>query len=157
MKTRDVVLIGVFIALSYVLSFIKFQGSISLDSAPAFLAVFLFRDYKGAIIGSVGHLMSASMAGFFFTLPVHIVIAIFMFVMLYLAAFIARKFNLVLTAGIIFMFNTFILPVATFISFPVDAYAGFVVALAPAVILNLIIAAALYKPVGGVLFRNASR
>ncbi|MDF9866772.1 putative membrane protein [Bacilli bacterium PM5-3] len=153
MKTRDIAIIGVLIALSYLLSFIKFSGSIALDSTPAFLATFLFRDYKGPFVAGIGHMLSAASAGFLLGLPVHISIAILMFVMLVVAGKVIDKTNVLLGSGVIFIINAFIMPFIVFISMPFswEAYSGFVVALAPAAIANIIIAAVLYRPIGRVL------
>ena len=159
MQTKDLVLIGILIALSFVLSLVTFNGgSIALDSAPAFLATFLFKDFKGPIVGCIGHMMSASTSGFALTLPVHLAISIAMFVMLYLAVLVARKFNNILAAGVIFMINVFAMPLLMFISIPfsIEKYSAFVALLGVAVIANLLIASVLIKPVGKVLIRNGA-
>lgn len=155
MKTRDIAIIGILVGLSFVLGMIKFAGSIALDSAPAFLAVFVFKDYKGAAIGAIGHLLSAVTSGFPFGLPIHLATAAIMFVMLYLAAIAVKKFNIVVGVGIILLINAFIAPLVVFIAAPftMAAYTGLVASLGLATIANLVIALILYKPAEGALIK----
>ncbi len=54
------------------------MGSIALDSAPAFLGAILLGPAVGAFLGVFGHLLSAMLAGFPLTLPVHLIIGVMM-------------------------------------------------------------------------------
>jgi len=74
-KTRNLVLTALFIALSFVGSNVKISGTIAFDSLPAFLGALLLGPVFGAFIGFLGHLFSALLTGFPFGLPTHIVIA----------------------------------------------------------------------------------
>lgn len=148
LSTKDLVVLAMLIALSFILANIKIAGSIALDSAPAFLALFVYKDYRAAIVGAIGHLLSAGLAGFALTLPVHLIVAGTMAIMLLLAAVIIKKVNQTTAFGFIFLFNAAIAPLAIFavMPFSTEAYLGFFAALAPATALNLIIAALLTKP-----------
>ncbi len=153
LSTKDLVILAFLIALSFILANIKIAGSIALDSAPAFLALFVYKDYRAAIVGAIGHLLSASMVGFALTLPVHLIVAATMAIMLLIGAWIIRKFNQTTAFGFIFLFNAMVAPLAVFIIMPFsqEAYFAFFLALAPATLLSLIIATALTKPVKRVL------
>ncbi|MDL2211288.1 ECF transporter S component [Erysipelotrichaceae bacterium OttesenSCG-928-M19] len=157
MKTKDIAVIGLLVALSFVLGLVKIPGtSIALDSAPAFLAVFIFKDYKGAVIGALGHLLSAAGVGFMpLGVPIHLMTAAIMFIMLYLAAILAKKFNVAVGMGVIFLINAFIAPLVVFVvqPFSVEVYSGLIIMLAPATIANLLIAVAVLRPAKGALAR----
>ncbi|MGL4607000.1 MAG: ECF transporter S component [Eubacteriaceae bacterium] len=75
MTTRKLVLLALFIALSFIGAQIKVFGSIAFDSLPAFLGTLLMGPIFGAIIGVLGHLLTALTSGFPMTLPVHLFIA----------------------------------------------------------------------------------
>ena len=74
-NTKTLVLVALFIALSYVGSYIKIFGSIAFDSFPAFLAALILGPVYGAIIGFLGHMFTALTSGFPLSVPLHMVIA----------------------------------------------------------------------------------
>jgi len=74
-NTKTLVIIALFIALSYGGSYIKIFGSIAFDSFPGFLAALLLGPIHGAIIGFLGHLFTALTSGFPLSIPLHMVIA----------------------------------------------------------------------------------
>ena len=112
-STLNLVLLALFIALSAVGANIKVMGSIAFDSMPAFLAAMLLGPVAGAIVGAVGHLLSAGLAGFALTLPLHIAIAIEMAVICYIAGYLAKKRNVKLwvVAIVAFILNAVLAPV----------------------------------------------
>jgi len=73
MKTRDLVLTALFAALCFIGANIKVMGTIAFDSMPAFLAAILLGPVYGAIVGAVGHFLTAVTSGFPLTLPVHLI------------------------------------------------------------------------------------
>ena len=75
-NTRNLVLMALFIALSFVGAQLKIFSTIAFDSLPAFLATLLMGPVYGAIIAIIGHLLTALTSGFPMTLPVHLVIAL---------------------------------------------------------------------------------
>lgn len=86
MKTKKLILIALFIALSFLGAMIKIPspvGTLGLDSLPGFLAGLLIGGIEGGIIALIGHLIIAFYNGFFLTMPVHIIIAIMMFIAVY--------------------------------------------------------------------------
>jgi len=77
-STKHIALIALFIALSFIGANIRIFGSIAFDSLPAFLAALLLGPLYGAIIGFIGHLLTALMSGFPLSVPLHLVIAVAM-------------------------------------------------------------------------------
>lgn len=78
LSTRKLVLMALFIALSFVGAQIKIFGTIAFDSLPAFLGTFLLGPFYGAIIAIIGHLLTALTSGFPLTIPVHLLISLAM-------------------------------------------------------------------------------
>lgn len=74
-NTRQLVFMALLIAFSFIGAQLKIFGTIAFDSLPAFLGTFLMGPIFGAIIGIIGHLLTALTSGFPMTLPVHCVIA----------------------------------------------------------------------------------
>jgi uncharacterized membrane protein YesL len=79
-QIQKIVMMGMLIALSAIGAMIKIQGSIAFDSLAAFLGALVLGPVYGGIIGFIGHLLSAYLSGFVLTLPVHILVAMMMFV-----------------------------------------------------------------------------
>lgn len=93
---RAVVLSGVFIAFSYLGALVKIQGSVALDALPAFLGVLILGPAYGGLIGLAGHLLTAMLAGFPLTLPVHVLVAVLMMVTVECFGFLYRNVHPVL-------------------------------------------------------------
>jgi len=75
-RTRNLVISGLFIAVSYIGSNIRVFGTtIAFDSLPGFLASLLLGPVYGAAIGFLGHLFTALISGFPLSAPLHGVIA----------------------------------------------------------------------------------
>lgn len=90
-NTRKLVLLSLFIALSFVGANIKVFGSIAFDSMPAYFATILMGPVCGAIVAVVGHLFTSLLSGFPLSLPVHLIIAVNMGITM-VATFYAYKF-----------------------------------------------------------------
>lgn len=102
-KTKKMVLVGMFIALSFVGSYIKIPSplqSIALDAMPAFLGGLTLGGGVGALVGFIGHLLTSANAGFPLTIPIHLLIAVTMAITVFIFSFSYKKTNVVL-AGII--------------------------------------------------------
>lgn len=154
MKIKDITIVGILIALSFVLGMIKISGSIALDSVPAFLALFVFKDYKAGFIGAIAHMLSAASAGFPLGLPTHLIVALIMFIMLVVAQYLLKKTNLVVTIIFILLINGIVSPLSAFvvaIPFSSAAYLSLVSLLLIATAINLVIALILTKPIKGVI------
>ncbi|MGV8906932.1 MAG: ECF transporter S component [Acetobacterium sp.] len=74
--TRRLVLMALFIALSFVGAQLKIFSTVAFDSLPAFLATLLMGPIYGSIVAIIGHLLTALTSGFPMTVPVHMVIAL---------------------------------------------------------------------------------
>lgn len=80
-SARRVAIIAVFVALSAVGALIKIPspiGQIGLDSFPGYFCALAFGFPEGAIVISIGHLLSAAVTGFPLTIPFHLAIAVSM-------------------------------------------------------------------------------
>lgn len=102
-KTRKIAWMGMLIALSFVGSYIKIPSpfqSIALDSMPAFLGALMLGGLEGAVIGFLGHMLTAANAGFYLSVPIHILVAFIMAVTLYAFYWTYKKSNLY-AAGVV--------------------------------------------------------
>jgi uncharacterized membrane protein len=112
MKSRMLSLLALFSALSAVGAAIKIPaivGSVAFDVFPALLAAALLGSGAGAMVGALGHLLSALISGFPLG-PLHVLIAIEMALLVFLFGVLYRK-NKKIPAGILFvLLNTFAAP-----------------------------------------------
>lgn len=83
-KVRTLCIAGVLVALSLILANVKLFQSIALDAMPAFLGAMLISPIMGAVIAALGHFFSALLSGFSLTLPMHIIIMMEMFIVVYI-------------------------------------------------------------------------
>lgn len=152
-KTKQLVLIGLFIAMSVVGGYIKLPNpitsSIAFDSLPAFLSSLLLGGIPGAVVGFLGHMASAALGGFPLSLPIHLLIGIEMSVIMVIFNLCAKKLNLFIAviAGIIL--NGVVTP-ASLILIPGMGMPVFLAAVLPLTVasaLNIIICALVYNPV----------
>jgi len=94
MKTKTFTLISVLIALSVVGSFIQIPspaGTVAFDSLPGYVAAGVFGPVVGGFVGTIGHLLNASLKGFPLTLPIHLLISCFMFLAMVAFGFFYKK------------------------------------------------------------------
>lgn len=107
-KLKRIVLLSMFIALCFIGSVIKMPsptGTVAFDSMPAFLAASLLGPGPGAAIGLLGHLMTASSAGFPLTLPIHLLIGFQMAAVCWIYGILFRKVNRYVAVLIGILFN----------------------------------------------------
>lgn len=96
LKTSKLTLMGMLVALSYVGAYIKIPSpfqSIALDSMPAFLGGLMLGGREGAVIGFLGHMITAGNAGFYLTFPVHLLVAVMMALTIYVYHWTYKKTN----------------------------------------------------------------
>lgn len=72
MNIKKMILAALLIALSFIGANLKVMGTIAFDSMPGFLGALLLGPAWGALIGAAGHFLTALLAGFVLTLPVHL-------------------------------------------------------------------------------------
>lgn len=156
MSVKRLSIIGLLIALSFILANIKFSGSIALDSVPAFLALFVYKNKDAAFIGGIAHLLSAALAGFALGVLTHITIAVLIFIMLLIASYFIRmknKYNWLWTSIFLIIFNSFVSPLVLFffIPFNMTAYWAMALVLLLATAINVVVALLLVKPLKKVM------
>ena len=81
--TKTIAVMALFVALSFIGSYLRIFGTIAFDSLPGFLAALLLGPAYGALIGFLGHLFTAFNSGFPLSVPLHIAIAISMAITMY--------------------------------------------------------------------------
>lgn len=87
-NTVKLVYIAALVALSFIGSLIKIEGTIALDSMPGFFAALFLDPISGALVGGIGHLLTSFTSGFPLTLPIHIIIMAIMAISIYIFGWI---------------------------------------------------------------------
>lgn len=154
--TTKLVYISMLIAISFIGSLIKIQGTIAFDSMPGFFAALYLGPVSGAIVASVGHLLTSVSSGFPLTLPIHSIVTLEMGIVVYLFGIIYKKFNGVIacTSGILLNGVAMVLVLAPFtiwLGLPLNGRAfiyAMVVPLTIASAVNVILAYIIYKTIG---------
>lgn len=92
---RETVTAGLLMAVSVMLSYpmFKIMGSIGFDALPAYLGAAAIGPVIGGIIGGVAHFLSAMLTGFPFTLPIHLVVTLTMFLACFAYGVARQRFN----------------------------------------------------------------
>ncbi len=86
MKTKNMILCALFIALSVALSYVAIPsptGTIAFDSLPAFVAGAVLGPIFGGIVGFLGHLATSLKVGYPLGILSHLIIGGFMFLAAY--------------------------------------------------------------------------
>jgi uncharacterized membrane protein len=101
--TKELVTTGLMIAMAAVLAQFPIYGSIAFDALPAFLTAVMIGPVLGGIVGFIAHLLVAMFTGFPFSLPLHLLIAVLMFVSCYIYGKVRQSHNryLAMALGII--------------------------------------------------------
>ena len=92
-RTRKLTIVALLTAMCVVGANIKILGSIALDSFPAFLGSLLLGMGPGAFLGFFGHMLSALLSGFPNSLPVHLIIGVFMALCMVVYSYLHKKFR----------------------------------------------------------------
>jgi len=135
---KNLTLCAMFIALSVAGAFIKpFGNSIAFDSLPAFLAASVMGPFFGAAVGFLGHLISASLAGFYLTLPIHLIIAVEMAFVMFIYGFLVKRTNLIVSGLVAVLLNG-VAATAVFILVPSMGIPFFLAMVGPLTIVSAI-------------------
>lgn len=158
-NTKKLVLMAMFIALSFIGSYIKFPsplGSIALDSMAGYLAGLIFGGSLGGVVGFLGHILTSANAGFPLSLPVHLIVAIMMFISIYLYGLTYKKTNVFVAAFIGILLNGVVSPLALllFPQFGWPFFLGITPFLLVASVLNVILSIVVYIPIKNNMFSN---
>jgi len=157
--TKKLNLISMFIALSFIGSYIKIPsplGSIALDSMAGYLAGLTFGGAAGGAIGFLGHILTSANAGFPLSLPVHLIVAAMMFISVYFYGLTYKKINIFLAAIIGILLNGVISPLALLL-FPQFGW-PFFIGITPFLLLasglNVILSILVYIPLKNAIFNT---
>ncbi len=137
MTAKRISYLALFIALSVVGGLIALPspvGSIALDSFPALIAAVWIGKNSGAIVGTVGHMMSALLSGF---------ILIGMGIIIWIFGYLYQSFKPIIPNTFFIIANGFILPLPFIFIMGLPFFLGILPSLVIATVLNLIIAALL--------------
>jgi uncharacterized membrane protein len=142
---RKIVLLSMFIALCFIGSVIKMPsptGTVAFDSMPAFLAASLLGPFPGAVIGLLGHLMTAASAGFPLTLPIHLLIGFQMAVICWIYGLLFRNVNRYLAVVIATLLNGVASPAMLMLlpGFGMGFFAAMVLPLTVGSLINIVVA-----------------
>lgn len=93
--TKELTAAGLLIAIAVILSYpmFKLMGSIGFDAMPAFLGAAVLGPLAGGFIGSIAHMVSALLTGMPLSLPIHLVVAITMFMSCYAYGWTRKRTN----------------------------------------------------------------
>lgn len=154
--TTKLVYISMLIAISFIGSLIKIQGTIALDSMPGFFAALYLGPIPGAIVASIGHLLTSLSSGFPLTVPIHLIVTLEMGIAVYLFGIIYKKFNGIIacTSGILLNGVAMVLVLAPFtvwLGLPLSGKAFIFAMITPLTLasaVNVILAYIIYKTIG---------
>ena len=127
-------LLALFIALSVIGAAIKVPaviGSVALDAFPALLAAAFFGAGPGAIVGGIGHMISALIGGMSLG-PLHFVIAIEMALLVFLFAVLFNGGKKILASTIFIIGNAIVAPLPFVFLFDFTFY----IALVPSILIG---------------------
>ncbi len=150
-KLYRTILASLFIALCFIGGNIKIMGSIAFDSLPAFIGT-LFLGYGwGACIGALAHMLSAVLAGFPMTLPVHLITAAMMALTMAGFLFAVKTFGkknkitgYIAGCVVAVIINVPVALAATIPFLGAEVVLGLIPALLPAAIANVVLAVVIY-------------
>ncbi|WEG72745.1 ECF transporter S component [Vagococcus intermedius] len=91
MTTKKLTWVSMLLAMCVLGANFKLLGSIALDSFPAFLGAMILGPVYGAFLGIAGHFVSALLAGFPQTLPIHIIIGFLMGICMFIFGLVRKK------------------------------------------------------------------
>jgi uncharacterized membrane protein len=106
-------------------------GSVAMDVFPALLAAALFSGWGGAIVGALGHLLSALLAGFPLG-PLHFLIAVEMAVLVWIFGVFYKKNKKASASALFILGNSFVAP----IPFILLMNKGFYLAIVPSLLIG---------------------
>ena len=125
LSPRRLARMAILIALSAVGALVKIPsptGTVALDSAPGFLVAVVFSPVEGAIVAALGHLLTATTAGF--TLgALHLVVAVEMAVFAWLFGLLAQRVNVAVAGVVAVLLNGLVAPL---MMIPVAGFGGYV-------------------------------
>lgn len=155
-KNKKMILIALFIAISYIGALIKLPGSMStiaLDSFAGYLGGLILGSVYGAFIAMFAHLVVSMTAGFPLSLVVHIIISLMMFISVFAYSKLSKKYSIFIGSIVGIILNGVIMPLALMIFPFMDR--GFLISLIPiltiASVTNIILSNVLYASLKNII------
>lgn len=155
-STTKLVYVALLVALSFIGSLIKIQGSIALDSLPGFFSALFLNPALGALVAALGHILTAMTSGFPLTIVIHIIIMTMMALAAYVFGVIYKKYNIVIASIIAILLNSVVellilMPITKWLGFPLSGWAFFLAMIGPLTLasaVNIILAGVVYELIG---------
>lgn len=142
---KTLTMIAMLVALSAVGALIKVFNTVAFDSMPGYFAALYLGGWYGAIVISLGHLLTAITSGFPLGIPIHIYIAIQMAVFAYLFRFFYKRFNTYIAIIIGTLLNG---PISALLLVPIFGWGFFIgwsLPLTLSSFINIFLATIIYK------------
>ncbi|MGD8780603.1 MAG: ECF transporter S component [Ignavibacteria bacterium] len=146
-SSKRIARMAIFISMSAVGSMVKVPsptGTVALDAAFAYFSAIAFGWREGAIVASLGHLLTALSTGFPLSLPMHLFIAVQMAVFVSIFEVVSKKIHLWVGALIAVFLNG---PVSALLVIPIGGIGLTVSLLVPLTIgsvINIFVAITAY-------------
>lgn len=153
MKVEKVTWMAVFIALTVVGGMLKIPaiiGSVALDSFPAIVAAALLGGIPGAIVGGLGHMVSAFIGGMPLG-PMHFLIAVEMALLTWVFAYFYQKGSKWKGCILFVLGNTFAAPLPFIFLISKAFYISLVPSLLIASIFNTVLAVIVAPRLGSIM------
>lgn len=144
-NTKNLAIIAMLIALSYIGSLIKIFNTVAFDSMPGYFAALYLGGWQGAIVISLGHILTSITSGFPLSLPIHLIIAAMMAVCALIFRYTYRKLNIYIAVLAATILNG---PIFALLFVPIFGWGFFtsmVIPLTLASLGNTVLAALIYK------------
>ena len=144
---KTLTIMAMLIALSAIGSLIKVFNTVAFDSMPGYFAALFLGGWQGALVISLGHMLTALTSGFPLSLPIHIYVAIQMAIYSYLFKLFYDRFNIYIGIAIATILNG---PLAALSMVPIFGWGFFtalVIPLTVASFLNILLAVLVYKKI----------
>ena len=153
--TKKLTYCALLVGLCYIGALIKVQGSIAFDSMPAYFAALFLGPSLGAVVGFLGHLLTAITSGFPMSFPMHFIVAIEMAFFVYSFGWLYKKTNIFLASVAATILNgpfaaLLAVPVSLMLSLPFSGWALYhflVVPLTLASVANILLAVIVYRAI----------
>ncbi|MHA6252614.1 ECF transporter S component [Oceanobacillus sp. CAU 1775] len=142
MQTKKLSILALFIGLSIIGSMIKVPaviGSVALDAFPALVVAVLLGKNYGAIVGMMGHLMSALIGGLPLG-PMHLLIAIEMAIIIWIFGMLYQSNKKYLAGGSFVILNGIIAPLPFILLLSLSFYLSLLPGLIIGSSLNMVLA-----------------
>ncbi|MCF6466764.1 ECF transporter S component [Clostridium sp. Cult2] len=142
---KTLTIVAMLIALSAVGALIKVFNTVAFDSMPGYFAALYLGGGYGALVISLGHILTAITSGFPLGITIHLYIAIQMAVFAYLFRFFHEKFNIYIAIIVTTILNG---PISALLFVPLFGWGffiGWVLPLTIASFINIFLASLVYK------------